>query len=239
MSPDYRLGITLHGQGQFPLVYREGLQGALYGLLPEPLRTQLHNRGIGIPGKPLKLFVFSRLRGLVYQKEFFTLKGEAQFYFATALPEVLEAIEKGLWQKGGIVLYGQPLRLLGLERLPLPQGEGERLQVRALSPITVYRHLEGKTRYYRPQEAEFSGLVAQNLNQKAQALGLEPGPVRLRPLGVGPQHKKMERYKGTWVEAWMGRYRLEGPPHLLALALLTGLGAKNSQGFGFVREVEG
>lgn len=237
MLPGYRLGVTLHGQARLPLTYREGLQAALYAFLPEPLRTRLHNQGLGVDGKPLKLFVYSRLEDLRFQDKAFLAQGEVRFYFATALPEVLEAVERGLWTQGGLSLYGHPFRLLGLEHLPLPLKD--RLMVRALSPITVYRHLEGKTRYYRPQEPDFAELLAQNLNQKAQALGLSPGPLRVRPLGVGPQHKKMERYKGTWVEAWMGRYRLEGPPHLLALALLTGLGAKNSQGFGFVREVEG
>lgn len=49
-----------------------------------------------------------------------------------------------------------------------------------------------------------------------------------------PRHRRLEQYKGTWIEAWAGRFRLEGPEPLLWLALHAGLGAKNSQGFGYV-----
>ncbi|MDW8006824.1 MAG: CRISPR-associated endoribonuclease Cas6, partial [Thermomicrobium sp.] len=55
-------------------------------------------------------------------------------------------------------------------------------------------------------------------------------------LGVHPKSKRLERYKGTWIEGWVGRFVLEGPPDYLRLALEAGLGAKNSQGFGFVEE---
>jgi CRISPR-associated endoribonuclease Cas6 len=63
-------------------------------------------------------------------------------------------------------------------------------------------------------------------------------PIRIRALGVNPRAKRLERYKGTWIEGWTGRFLLEGPPELLRLALEAGLGAKNSQGFGYVEEVD-
>jgi CRISPR-associated endoribonuclease Cas6 len=55
---------------------------------------------------------------------------------------------------------------------------------------------------------------------------------------VHPRAKRLERYKGTWIEGWVGRFLLEGPSELLRLALEAGLGAKNSQGFGYVVEVD-
>lgn len=39
-------------------------------------------------------------------------------------------------------------------------------------------------------------------------------------------------YKGTVIKAWEGTFRLLGPQELVELAYDTGLGAKNSQGFG-------
>jgi CRISPR-associated endoribonuclease Cas6 len=187
----------------------------------------------------LKLFVFSRLLGLRYLPEAkaFAAEGELTLYFASALEEVLSGLVRGLWERGGLEVHGLPLRLLGLELEPLPPGG--RVVVEALAPITVYRTEGGATRYFNPLNREFGLLLEANLQRKARALGLEAGPFQVRPLGFRPQHKRLERYKGTWVEGWMGRFRLEGPPHLVRLALLSGLGAKNSQGFGFVREVGG
>ncbi len=158
-------------------------------------------------------------------------------YFASALAEVVGALGQGLWTRGGLEVHGLFLRLLGLDLEPLPLG-GE-VVVEALAPITAYRGEGGATVYFNPLNREFALLLEANLHRKARALGLEEGPFRVRPLGFRPGHKRLERYKGTWVEGWMGRYRLQGAPHLVRLALLTGLGSKNSQGFGFVREVEG
>ena len=240
MLASQRLRIRFYASGTLPVTYREGLQAALYRLLPPGLGSALHDRGLVEGGKPLKLFVFSRLLGLRYEPEGrrFRAPGEVALYFATALPEVLSGLQEGLWARGGMEVEGVWMRLLGLEWevLPLPDGA---LVVEALAPITVYRTQEGYTQYYNPWNREFAQLLEGNLNRKAQALGLEAGRLEVRPLGVRPGHRRVESYKGTWVEGWMGRYRLLGSPQLLRLALLTGLGAKNSQGFGFVREVRG
>lgn len=236
--PPLRLRITLHSQARLPLAYREGLQAAIYRLLPQDLSQWLHDEGLLVEGKPMKLFVFSRLQGLSYlaQEKAFVAQGEVGLLFATALEEVAQALVNTLWAKGGLELYGHPLRLVGLESLPLPP-ERETLTVSAQAPITAYRTVGGRTVYLNPLNREFGEVLAENLNRKARALGLEEGTLEVQPLGFRPEHKKLERYKGTWVEGWMGLYRLRGTPHLLRLALLTGLGAKNSQGFGFVKEV--
>ena len=44
--------------------------------------------------------------------------------------------------------------------------------------------------------------------------------------------KKIIIYKGTVIKAWMGSYVLESEPQILELSYYTGLGSKNSQGFG-------
>ncbi len=234
-----RLRFRFQAEGQLPVTYREGLQAALYRALPSPLGERLHDHGLVSGKRPLKLFVYSRLLGLRYLQEerAFLAQGEVTLYFASALPQVVAALGQGVWERGGLEVHGLFLRLLGLDLEPLP--EGEEVVVEALAPITVYRTEGGTTFYLNPLNREFSLLAEANLNRKARALGLEEGRLEVKPLGFRPQHKRLERYKETWVEGWMGRYRLRGTPHLVRLALLSGLGSKNSQGFGFVREVEG
>lgn len=235
-----RLKLRLWGEGRLPINYREGLQAALYLALPPSLGKRLHDEGLVGGGRPMKLFVYSRLRGLAYLKEekAFLARGEVVLYFASALAEVLGGLAQGVWDRGGLEVHGVFFRLLGLDLEPLPKGE-RALAVEALAPITAYRTEGKRTVYYNPLNREFPLLLEANLNRKAAALGLPVGALSVKPLGFHPDQKRLERYKGTWVEGWMGRYRLEGPPHLLRLALLSGLGAKNSQGFGFVREVGG
>ena len=44
--------------------------------------------------------------------------------------------------------------------------------------------------------------------------------------------KRATRFKTTFITAWHGRFVLEAPPRVLELLYDTGLGSKNSQGFG-------
>ncbi|MGM8838696.1 MULTISPECIES: CRISPR-associated endoribonuclease Cas6 [Thermus] len=239
MSTGGRLKLRFFAQGRLPVTYREGLQAAIYGALPPPLGPKLHDEGLLGRERPLKLFVYSRILGLDYvpEEKGFRASGELTLYFASALEEVVQAFGEGIWAKGGLEVHGLFLRLIGLEVEPIaPQSP---VTVEALAPITVYRTEGKRTLFFNPLNREFSLLLEANLNRKAEALGLEKGSLRVQPLGFHPRRKRLERYKGTWVEGWMGCYRLEGDAHLLRLALVSGLGSKNSQGFGFVREVGG
>ena len=47
----------------------------------------------------------------------------------------------------------------------------------------------------------------------------------------------MTLYKTTRITGWHGRFRLSGSPEMLDLLFHSGLGAKNSQGFGMFAPV--
>lgn len=112
--------------------------------------------------------------------------------------------------------------------------------IRMLSPVTMYSTLKTptgrkKTYYFSPFESEFSELLEGNLKKKYEALyRSEPNGLSfsIEPIGVSKRDEKIIDYKGTVIKSWMGRYRLSGSLELMKLAYDTGLGAKNSQGFG-------
>jgi CRISPR-associated endoribonuclease Cas6 len=231
--------------GLLPLHYREALQAMIYRHLPREIGQPLHD-GAYWPGeRPLKLFVFSQLHGEVRYRpgEGVEVTGPVWFRFASPERDLALGLAAGLLGFGRVRIATLEFAVREIATLALPPLE-ERLVVRALSPITVYRTLEieGKrrTQYYNPLNEEFGELVVANLQRKARVLGMENGgggAVRIRPLAVHPRGKRLERYKETWIEGWVGRFLLEGPPEYLRLALEAGLGAKNSQGFGYVEEV--
>jgi len=94
-----------------------------------------------------------------------------------------------------------------------------------------------KTYYYAPQEPEFSRLVLENLRRKIRAWTGEDVPLdgaTFRPVKVSNRNLVVARYKGTIIKGWTGIYELDAPEPYFRMALDAGLGAKNSQGFGFV-----
>jgi len=46
--------------------------------------------------------------------------------------------------------------------------------------------------------------------------------------------KQLSRFGGTIIEGWFGDFLLHGAPELLDLLYQTGLGAKNSEGYGMI-----
>ena len=226
--------------GMLPPNYREALQAVIYRHLPPPLADALHDGRYWEGRRPVKPFVFSQLSGAItYQRaDGFSVGGQVWFRFASPAVDLVQALAEGLLRNGIIRLASLHFAVREVAALPEPSIEPP-LVVRTLSPITVYRTVErdGRryTQYYNPLAREFAELVAANLARKAEALRLPHAePIRIQPLGVSQRHRRLEQYKGTWIEAWAGRFRLEGPEQMLWLALHAGLGAKNSQGFGYV-----
>jgi len=230
-----RFVIHLKATAPLPLTYREGLQAALYRLLPSKLARWIHDEGVSVDGRPFKPLVFSRILGLELKEDrrFYPRNGSVRFAWSSFSPTVADAISRSLHRQGGLLLYGHLFPLVFIEELPLPEPQGI-LEVFTLSPITVRQTKEGRIIYPSPHESEFSDLIQRNLNRKAAAAGLPPGEVRIR--SVQGVEQKVERYKGEFFRGWMGRFVLEGDEHLLRLALTAGLGGKNAQGFGYVLE---
>ena len=123
--------------------------------------------------------------------------------------------------------------------LKRPEFKEKRIKIKMLSPLTVYSTFESsdkkKTYYYSPQESEFSQLLKENLKKKYKLVFGEEKDFffRITPFKLDfKKDKKIIIYKGTVIKAWMGSYILESEPKILELSYYTGLGTKNSQGFG-------
>jgi len=56
----------------------------------------------------------------------------------------------------------------------------------------------------------------------------------ISPIKVKENYKKKVIFKGTLIVGWEGLFRIEGEGEILKVALESGLGAKNSAGFGCI-----
>lgn len=230
-----RFVVHLKATTALPLTYREGLQAALYRLLPHDLARWIHDEGVPVDGRSFKPLVFSRILGIKLKEDrrFYPQNGSIRFTWSSFSPSIADTVARSLHKQGGLFLYGSFFPLIFIEELPLPEVQST-LEVLTLSPITVRQTKGSQFVYPNPHEPEFSALIEKNLNRKAVAAGLSPGKIRVQ--NVRNIEQKVERYKGELFRGWMGRFVLEGDEHLLRLALTAGLGGKNAQGFGYVLE---
>ena len=114
--------------------------------------------------------------------------------------------------------------------------EERQLLIRMKSPVTVYATdlKSEKTWYFSPDEEPFCKMINDNFYRKYQAYyGMAPtSGIQLGICENSMPKKLVTRYKGTFITAWYGTYKLSGERKYLDFLYQTGLGAKNAQGFG-------
>lgn len=236
-----------HSENSFltlPCNYNEIIQGFIYRSIDSWLAEKIHEEGFKDPEteRKFKLFTFSRLipEGRVQVKEGkITFYGNLSLTVASPLGEFIQSFAMNLIKSGNIILFGQNLILNSVAVEGLPEYK-ERILVKTLSPITVYSTLTSadgrkKTYYYSPFEREFEKLIIENLNKKLRALtGKTSLEGSVKPYRVNSRNQRIVIYKNTVIKGWDGIFELRLPPELYDLAFDTGLGAKNSQGFGCI-----
>lgn len=248
-----RIEITLTSQSKIniPKSHNHILQGFIYTLLEPSLRGFLHNQGYAYEKRKFKLFTFSRLTG-----QFESFNNHFQFippvrlFISSPKSEILQSLADGLLKKEKFSLGGNELFIESVGVLPKLTFTQE-LIIKMLSPVTVYSTLEKsdgskKTYYYSPFEGEFNTLIQENLRKKYQAAyGKEPfeRDFNIIPYKVRPWDEKIVIYnkkpKPTIIKAWMGIYKIAGSPQIVELAYDSGIGSKNSQGFGCWESAKG
>lgn len=238
-------------QARFPLYYNHDLQGFIYHHISPELADFLHKKGYLLGKRKFKLFTFSRLLGkfqIIPQEEKIIFSGPISFYLSSPKEKFIQQFAETLLKSPEVILSRNSLIISNIEVLPGPPGEND-VTIRMLSPVTVYSTLfsangKKKTYYYSPFEEEFSQLIRANILKKYQVLQgkpysekSDPSCFEIFPQRIGQNAEKKIKYipssgPYTLIKAWLGTYQIHGKPELISLAYDTGLGSKNSQGFG-------
>lgn len=243
-----RIKITFHNDFSdfltLPCHYNEIIQGFIYKNLDSWLATKIHDQGFKDPKteRNFKLFTFSRLipQGKARIKDGkITFYGSISLIVASPVSEFIQSFATNLIKAGYIKLLKQTLILDSVTVEGLPEYR-EKVLVRTLSPITVYSTLmtadgRKKTYYYSPFEEDFERLIIENLSKKLRTLkGITLVKGSIKPYRVNSKNQRVVLYKNTVIKGWDGVFELNLPIELFQLAFDTGLGAKNSQGFGCI-----
>lgn len=232
--------------------YNSAIQGFIYHNLSVKLADKIHDMGFLHEKRTFKMFTFSRLYGvnkpLFYDRSNGTLKTDLPFWFILSSPvhDLIREFSSAMAAEEILNIGGCRVAVSEIDVIKQPVFS-DNAAIKMLSPVTVYSTLlkasgDKKTYYYHPDEPEFNDLCLKNLLKKFSAFfpdkqplreELSQSPFKIEPLSHGfAPRQEIIKYKGFVIKGYMGVYRIQAHPLLLELAYDSGLGAKNSQGFG-------
>lgn len=222
---------------RLPLSYHHIVQSAIYHCIGQEKNYSsfLHDHGYVSEKRNYKMFTFGLLRGK------YTIEKKQIVFRETVILEVRSVEARLIEQmasfvrRNGITYLGETYHNLTVH-VSDDTVEGTELVARMSSPICVYStdREQKKTYYYSPDDIEFSDMINESFIRKYHAYcGVEPDSgIHIESLRVTQRDESVTRYKGFYITAWSGTYRLEGKRKYLDFLYQTGLGSKTSQGFG-------
>lgn len=226
-----------------PIQYKHIIHAAfLQWLQNEEVTSFVHSEGYYTGKRVYKLYAISDIltKGVRNSKT-------GKLFFETGIELVIssftsdldDTIKKAVDEDYPFVL-GQTL--LYVEDYEEIEEINEDCIVKTISPVTVHSSFElpdgsKKTYYYSATEKNFAKQIRENIIRKYITIyGTEPENMDFSvvPLNNKKMRKVIIQYKSTVVVGWKGKFRLCGDSELIRIALLCGLGARNSIGMGAV-----
>ncbi len=221
-----------------PIAHKYQVQGLIYSMLSSSRAycDFIHNEGYALGEKKFKLFTFGNLYGkYIIENKHIVFLNEFSLEIRSPNSEFINAIIQYASSNRQCVLCGNDIYLKNFFVKNKVIFENE-IEIKTFSPITTYKTLDnGKTLYYPPNESEFYDSIIKNAVNKLLSYGISAGEsdIELTPMcEFTEKNKTVTLYKDTYINAWSGKFVLKASPQILSFLYDTGLGSKNSQGFG-------
>ena len=248
---------SLKGEILLPLHYNHLIQTLIYSSFSNKLATELHNKGFEYGKRKFKLFTFSRILekgkklygkrlkekalelGLRKVDEEMLLFKTISFFLSSPFESIIGDFGDKSLREREFNIIGQRIFVSNIEVLTQPRID-DKVLVRMISPLTIHstfvKEDMKKSYYYNPHEKEFSSLIEKNalkkfyLIYKRETDGLN---LKIKPFLFSMKlNEKRVRFKQTLIVGYTGIYEISGSRELIAVTYDTGLGDRNSEGFG-------
>lgn len=228
-----------------PLHYNHIVQAAIYNSIDPELAAFLHEKGFTDGKRAFKMFSFSNLRGqysLNKTQKTIKFTNEINLTISSPVEEFCQSLVNVLLKKGYMRLGHSEVEVekVHVENFKM---EREEIKLKTLSPVVLYSTLlrpDGRkyTCYFQPGEPDYERVLNINLKNKYRAFyNVEPPVDEVQVKALGRQKLNVVRYKDTIIKGYSGKLLLTGPRSLLQVAVDSGLGGKNAQGFGCVEVI--
>ncbi len=227
-----------------PIQYNHIVQAFIYNIIDMKLASFLHNNGFG-DSRKFKMFTFSKLYGKYNIKTkpgFIIYDKELNLTICSPFEEFCKSFVNGIIQKK-IFLGENELEIVSAEINPIII-EKDEILCKTLSPIVAYstlmKHGGSKyTIYFEPKENEFEKQINLNLKHKYEAFynyTVNDFNIKINPISKYKQN--IINYKDFIIKGYSGLFKINGPKEILRFAIETGLGSKNSMGFGCLKIID-
>ncbi len=240
---------------QIPLNYQYECSAVIYKILSksdEEYSRWLHDNGFRLDGKQFKLFTFSRLhiplwkiQGTNLQLLSDTIEWEISFLPERSTQEFIQ----GLFREQTFELGNRDAKVKftvrNIELMPSPAFT-ETMQFECLSPMCLnYKRDNGGYTYIDPENPAAAELIKLNLLNKFKAFTGEEFSPAIFPFEFKVLTKpksalvtiKANSPEESKIRGFLCRFQLTAPAELMKIMYESGIGGKNSLGFGMVRNV--
>lgn len=233
-----QLKITLSGENiSLPLAYSSTIQGFIYNSLTEDssFAHNLHENGYSFNKRKFKLFTFGEPRGNynIVEKQLI-YRDKLHLEIRSADDYMMQLMYSYFLKKNRVILGDNEVTIDNVT-INNKMIFSDQIKVKTLSPITVYTTEDsGHTTYFSPEDEKFYEAVTGNARKKWESYTNDNSrfDFSIMPSENKWSVKRMTRFKDTFITAWHSEFYLKGNIEILNFLYSTGLGSKNSQGFG-------
>ncbi len=195
-----------------------------------------HDIGFINEQKKFKLFVFSDLFGK-YRLENKRLYYDDKFYFyiSSIDDNFMTDIYNFLSLNQTVVMDKQIIHIKSIKIINTPIIKKQQdIWLKTLSPITVYRKIGDKTKFYSPSDVEFTELIVKNLYNKIVAYNYPVDNVTFEITDYRNVKEKMVIYKNCYYLSYRLQMKCNICSDAFAFLYNAGVSSKGSCGFGMI-----
>lgn len=219
-----------------PINYHYQVQSLIYRILKNGGCPELHDKTES--NKNFKFFTFSLLSGGNYCDKKLIFKNHLNLTVRIIDDNICKAFENGI--KEELILFNQKIEIKSIDINKFNFNSNKYL-IKMISPINVDRTVDNIRIFYSPTNIKFKELINQNLKDKYYSYYKEELNENISIEAVGNNKKYVTLYKrpNMYITGYTGFYIIECNPKSIELLYYSGIGARNSCGFGCFDIVEG
>lgn len=231
-----KIYINLKNNLILPINYLHILQGIIYTSLKDDKEYQdkLHNN------KKYKFFCFNNFKGnYTIENKNIIFHNSVSFEIRSIDSYFIHLIYEYM-NKNGIKINNHIyMPKLTIQNKTINENE---VNIKMLSPLClIHKDLNSnKTICLSPRDDNFMNNLNTNFKKKYEAYynTIPNSDINLEEINVFYSDKVVTTIKGIYITGWKGNYILSGNPDYLTFLYNTGLGSRNSQGFGLFEIID-